>query len=771
MASVWGELKRRNVVRVAVAYAIAAWLLIEITATTFPILKLPDWSVTLVTVLVLIGFPLALILAWAFELTPAGVKRDQGAQKTEGATPSAGRNFEHVIVGVLGLSLIGAGVYWYLGRDARWAREEVIPQIEQQVNAGDFESAFALAKKAQKVLPNDPTLTELLGRFTWITSIPSEPPGATVFRRAYSTKDAEWENLGTTPLHDLRFPDGLSLLRIELDGHRSLLRVIGGGYMPTQRKQVMDRSQGTKYRIWPERYVLDTDQSLPEDMVRVPGRSVAIDGELTELTDFFIARFEVTNREFKQFVDAGGYHRRDLWEHEFVLDGETIPCEQAIRRFTDRSDRPGPSGWQGGGYPAGEDDHPVTGVSWYEAAAYARFVGRDLPTIYHWRRAFATGTFSWLLPVSNLESDGTAPVGLHQGVGWTGTFDMGGNAREWCFNAIGDQRVILGGGWNDALYVVRSTIQDPGKVPPFDRSPTNGLRLAIASDNQVATQRLRAPVPESTNAEHSKPVSEEVFAAYLSNYEYDPQPFNAAVEATKSEHFWTRETISFDAGYGDERMFLYLYLPTNEASPFQTIIYWPGLDAMFLDSIDAIRVHLDFALKNGRAVAFPVLKGTYQRRFPSVPAWTSIARRDLAIQQVRDLRRAIDYLETRRDIDSGALAYYGLSWGGQMAAIVLAVEPRLKLGILNQAGILSNVHHDFNNVHYLPRVTVPVLQFNGMYDTDFPLESSAMPFFELLATPDADKKHVVELTGHFVPQPIYIGETLDWLDKYLGPPN
>ncbi len=203
MASVWGELKRRNVVRVAVAYAIAAWLLIEITATTFPILKLPDWSVTLVTVLVLIGFPLALILAWAFELTPAGVKRDQGAQKTEGATPSAGRNFEHVIVGVLGLSLIGAGVYWYLGRDARWAREEVIPQIEQQVNAGDFESAFALAKKAQKVLPNDPTLTELLGRFTWITSIPSEPPGATVFRRAYSTKDAEWENLGTTPLHTL----------------------------------------------------------------------------------------------------------------------------------------------------------------------------------------------------------------------------------------------------------------------------------------------------------------------------------------------------------------------------------------------------------------------------------------------------------------------------------------------------------------------------------------------------------------------------------------
>ncbi len=71
------ELKRRNVIRVAVAYAIAAWLLIEITATTFPILKLPDWSVTLVTVFVLIGFPLALIFAWAFELTPEGLKKER----------------------------------------------------------------------------------------------------------------------------------------------------------------------------------------------------------------------------------------------------------------------------------------------------------------------------------------------------------------------------------------------------------------------------------------------------------------------------------------------------------------------------------------------------------------------------------------------------------------------------------------------------------------------------------------------------------------------
>ena len=99
------ELKRRNVIRVAIAYAVAAWLLIEITATTFPILKLPDWSVTLVTVLVLIGFPLALIFAWAFELTPEGLKREKDVDGSESVTHVTGRKLDFIIITVLVLAL------------------------------------------------------------------------------------------------------------------------------------------------------------------------------------------------------------------------------------------------------------------------------------------------------------------------------------------------------------------------------------------------------------------------------------------------------------------------------------------------------------------------------------------------------------------------------------------------------------------------------------------------------------------------------------------
>jgi TolB-like protein len=121
------ELRRRNVIRVAIAYAVAAWFLIEITATTFPILKLPDWSVTLVTVLVLIGFPLALIFAWAYELTPEGLKKEKDVVRSESITHVTGRKLDFAIIGVLAIAV----VYFVVERFF-WADDIA---TESQVNA------------------------------------------------------------------------------------------------------------------------------------------------------------------------------------------------------------------------------------------------------------------------------------------------------------------------------------------------------------------------------------------------------------------------------------------------------------------------------------------------------------------------------------------------------------------------------------------------------------------------------------------------------------
>jgi TolB-like protein/Tfp pilus assembly protein PilF len=108
--SFFAELKRRNVYKVAVAYAVIGWLLVQIATQTFPFLEIPNWAIRLVIMLVVIGFPISLLLAWAFELTPQGIKRTEFADATRQHSRGGAWIFI-VIVGVI-LSL---GLFW-LGR-------------------------------------------------------------------------------------------------------------------------------------------------------------------------------------------------------------------------------------------------------------------------------------------------------------------------------------------------------------------------------------------------------------------------------------------------------------------------------------------------------------------------------------------------------------------------------------------------------------------------------------------------------------------------------
>jgi len=106
MASVWGELKRRNVVRVAVAYTIVGWLLVQVADTFVPALQLPAWTVTFVAGLVILGFPLAVILSWAYELTPDGVERTKSVPLSESVAKVTGRKLDLMIIGVLAIAVV-----------------------------------------------------------------------------------------------------------------------------------------------------------------------------------------------------------------------------------------------------------------------------------------------------------------------------------------------------------------------------------------------------------------------------------------------------------------------------------------------------------------------------------------------------------------------------------------------------------------------------------------------------------------------------------------
>jgi TolB-like protein/Tfp pilus assembly protein PilF len=117
--SFWRELMRRNVVKVGAAYAIVAWLLLQVATNAFPALQLPAWTVTFVTVLLLIGFPIALIFAWAYELTPEGIKKTRYVAPEESITHVTGQKLNYVVTGLLVLAVAFIAVDTYvLERDA-----------------------------------------------------------------------------------------------------------------------------------------------------------------------------------------------------------------------------------------------------------------------------------------------------------------------------------------------------------------------------------------------------------------------------------------------------------------------------------------------------------------------------------------------------------------------------------------------------------------------------------------------------------------------------
>src|SRR5262247_3247655 len=105
MTSFFGELKRRNVVRVALLYAIVGWVVLQIAALVIPALKIPDWGVSLAVVLVVLGFPVALVLAWAYELTPEGLRPTHEVEHHESITHLTGRKLDFLIIGVLAAAL------------------------------------------------------------------------------------------------------------------------------------------------------------------------------------------------------------------------------------------------------------------------------------------------------------------------------------------------------------------------------------------------------------------------------------------------------------------------------------------------------------------------------------------------------------------------------------------------------------------------------------------------------------------------------------------
>ncbi|MEO6238090.1 MAG: protein kinase [Vicinamibacterales bacterium] len=644
--------------------------------------------------------------------------------------------------------LLGLGGWWWWSSGARdrWAAAAA-PRIQQLIDRDDYDGAFVLARDAVAIRPNDAQLKQLWFNVTYLTTIESTPSGADVSVRGYQSSDANWSAIGRTPLPDVRVPWGQTRVRITKDGFSPF--------------------DGTLTSFKPH-YVLDRPAAIPHNMVRIPAAETVVLGRSAAVDGFWMDRFEVTNREFKAFVDRGGYRSREFWTQPFADGTGTLTWEQAMTRFRDTTGRPGPSTWELGSYPEGADDLPVEGVSWYEAAAYAASVQKSLPTVFHWRSAAGlygfTENFAEILLLSNFRNKGAATVGSSKGISPFGTYDMAGNVKEWCWNEARGGRMILGGGWNEESYM----FHDQDAQAPMQRLPAYGIRLVKYADRPTAAASARIePSVRDYATEHS--VSDEVFEVARSLYRYDAMPLNARLEQVEETTVMRKETAAFDAAYGGERVRVYLYLPRNARPPYQTVVFFPGGDAPLLRSSRELRLNaVDFVIRSGRAVLYPVWAGTYERAVQTRGGSTF---RDLTIARGKDMQRCMEYLLTRTDIDHDKLAFYGISLGAFNGVIFTAIEPRFKASVLSGGGMSETRRPvEIDPITFAPRVRVPTLMVNGRFDFSNPVETMQRPLFDLLGTPPADKRHEVLEGGH-IPVRMHdvIRVILDWYDRYLGP--
>jgi dienelactone hydrolase len=676
--------------------------------------------------------------------------------------------------------LSAAGAWFYHQQSKiRWARESALPEIQRlilstELGYANLPKAYAVAKEAVKYIPGDPVLTPLLEKCSVDISIKTAPPGAVVYMQEFSAPDERWQYIGVSPIEKLRVPIGYFWWKIEKEGYETVLAVA-----PTIQGESTSKTGITPYSLY---RVLDPKNKIPPGMVRVLGAKT----DIGQLDDFFIDKYEVTNKQYRGFVDAGGYRYRKYWKNPFVKAGKTMTWDEAMAEFVDQSARPGPSTWQGGDYARGQDDHPVSGVSWYEAAAYADYAGKSLPTVQHWGVAVGEATplfdftTGWLGQLSNFKGEGPAPVGANKSMTAYGAYDLPGNVREWCWNESRDGRVVRGGAWDDAPYL----LFDLSQAPAFDRSPKNGFRCALYLDRGKIPAKAFEPAlgVASPDFHKQKPVPDSVFQVYKDQFSYDKKELNAYVEwRNASSADWVQEKITVDATYGNEKLPMYLFVPKRSSPPYQVVIYFPGspsMDQMSSKDLDSYREfdwHLSFIVKNGRAVLYPVYKGTFERHTDALSAIyagkNTRQYTEFLIRVVQDFNRCVDYLETRPDLDSKKLAYLSFSWGSRIAPIILAVNGRPRASVLMVGGFRAweRVRPEVDEINYVTRVKVPTLMLNGRYDTIYPLEATVKPMFEMLGLPTEQKRLKVYDTDHFLPRNELIKESLAWLDRYLGP--
>lgn len=663
--------------------------------------------------------------------------------------------------------LLGALFVYYFqkGNTAKTLLDEKLPEIVAAFDNDEFEIVYTETKKLMDNGNTNPVVQSYYNKVTVPVSITTVPQDVVVsFKYAQDTLD-NWVALGRSPLENLRVPNSNLEYKFSYQG-LELIEVRHTYYI----------KNGFNH------FILPSSDSIPKNHVLCLGgtKPLSYPGidhlPAVSIAPYSISKYEITNKEYKAFLDAGGYEDASYWNFPYEMNGKVLTFENTVPLCKDVYGKLGPANWSYGNYPDGQGDYPVTGISWFEAMAYANYSGLSLPNLYQWANAATLSSAASFVPNSNFSKNQLIAVGSRDSKNANGLYDIAGNAREWILNSIEEtntKKGILGGGFNDDAYY----FNDYYGQNALDRSISNGMRLvknleSTASYDTDPTSVVSVGTRDFLNEEK---ISDDVFEIFKEQFDYPQKPLNATTSLSElTSGSFRAERFEITSPYEADAMLPgYIFYDSEHAKPLKPIIYFPGSSAIHLNNMDyAIKRYLnsfDYLMSEGYAIILPIYLSTYEREDELKSDYPSESElyKEHVIKWGKDYKRTIDYIVSRDDLDASNLTYFGVSWGGYMANILLAIDTRVKSATLYVAGLcFQKSKKEVEAYHYTSRITTPVLMLNGEFDQFFPLETSQIPMFKLLGTPDADKQHYVAKTGHYVKRDVLITKHLGWLKKY-----
>jgi len=634
-----------------------------------------------------------------------------------------GKGKLYAVIALVALAVIVVGWFVRQSLNQRWARKQ-IPEIQALSKAGRTFEAFDLAVQTQKYISDDPIIQQLMPTISDSISVTSDPAGASVYLKRF-TANATRQLIGQTPIANLQIARGQYVLYIEKEGYAPTEQTVSGVFLHSGGSVVMPPP------IKVDKKLIAADK-VPARMTLVTGGDYRLvawarpTDERVHLDDYFIDKYEVSNQEYKEFINGGGYLKKQYWKYPFIKDGKTLTWEEAMEQLKDHTGLPGPRSWSNQNFPEGKGNYPVTDVSWYEAAAYAAFRGKELPTIFQWEKAGRNGSVGALTNYmpwgvfypgdtldqrANFGSDETWPVDSGEfGMSPFGAFNMAGNVSEWCLNETSEGFLSAGGAWGDPVY----SFANYGGFPGFYSSEKRGFRCAVSTGEAQGniTIKIEDAVPVYART------SDADFNKWIRAYDYEKRPLDPQIEKQETPE-WTRERITFNGADG-ERAIAYLYLPKN----------FPG--------------HVE-------------------------PDPTKAEYRDKIVNRITDLRRGLDYLETRNDIDSKKIALFGMSSGARVGLIQAAVERRYAAVFLAGSGVRKAYAQNIaeaNIINFASHIRGPIMLLHGKYDDNLSLKREAEPLFKILPEP---KQMVTYEGGHVPPLDLLVKTMNGFFDQTMGP--